>query len=705
MTNLFINPIESYKRDIDPLEGYLNQSAFYVSKMLDLSLEEARVYVRDKNNENIKNPTVEYYHRKENKDVEKSKIGLKQYIDNVVTNEEILAPTFTSYMNPKKEVSMLVGFLEQNISLRSKAKKLAFKYKSEGRHKDFGIKHNEQANYKLYNNSLSGTFCSDGTTLLNPTAHSTLTSTVRVMSSISNANNEKFIEGNRHYYNIDVTLANVIYLSSIANEELTTIMAEYNIHHPTVDETMECIHRSTKLYWKDEVGSKTIREFVSKLDPIERAAIVYLGDLYHLRLYNDLLVRNMLTEISCKYALDGVDIPTMLDVIDGSDELMISLAHVICMDEVRGKGMNHKDMDLDTIRCLYGTIIHIKESLQKYNNLLHAFFTTPSIPNNVSRIKHMIRRCVVLSDTDSTVFSTDNWILWYFGNLDFTPKGFAIANTLGFLTTMIIKHSIRIFSANVGVPNDKKDILSMKPEYNFPVFAQALVSKHYYTSILIQEGNVWNEPTLEIKGSLLKASMAPKNITADTHKQMSNILNTVIKGKKISIQDELDHLISIETKIYDELIKGKSTYFSLSKIKSPEGYSDDNPAKTPYLQHMLWMDVFQDKYGTIDPPPYGCVKIPTILINKTSLSKWVASIEDSEFRNRVIGWLTKHKKTTLPTIYINVDFINAFNIPIEILNIINTTKIILDITRANRMLLETLGYFVKPNILLKDLNS
>ena len=696
MTDLFINDINEYKRQLDPVTGYIDQMAFYVSKMKGISVTDAKVQVKEKNRPVMKNPTVLYYGRDDTKDTKLKSIGLKGYIDDTVTKGELLAPTFTTYIPPEQEESLLVGFLQQNVKQRSISKKAAFKAKSDGNMELFNIKNNEQGNYKLYNNSMSGTFCANGTVLLNPTAHSTLTSTVRLMTSISNASNEKILEGNRHYYNSEVTLCNVIYLASLATDELASIMSKYNIHYPSVEETMDCIKYSTALYWNNK-GMDAITAFVSKLSPLERTTVVYLSDLHHLRKHNDGLLRTFIQKLSSKVVSTETDKDKMMVYIDNNDELMMSLSHVICMDEVKGKGLDHHGMDLHTLQSLYGTILNVEDTLREYDDFLRAFLTVNSIPNNISNIKTMIRRAVVLSDTDSTVFSTDTWVKWFFGELDFTAKGFAVANSLGFLAVMVIKHSIRILSANIGISPDKKDILSMKPEFNFPVFAQALVSKHYFTKINIQEGNVWDKPVIEIKGAQLKASMSPKDITASIHSRMSDILNTVTSGKKIRLTDEIEYLKSLETQIRDKLLSGDDAYFSLSKVKSPEAYSDPNPARTPYIQHLLWEEVFKDKYGTIDNVPYSCIKIPTTLSNKTKVKGWLESITDRELATRLQSWLIKYGKTTLPTIYVNVDHIRAFGVPEEIIPIINTNKIILEITRPQRMVLEVLGYFVKPN--------
>jgi len=53
--------------------------------------------------------------------------------------------------------------------------------------------------------------------------------------------------------------------------------------------------------------------------------------------------------------------------------------------------------------------------------------------------------------------------------------------------------------------------------------------------------------------------------------------------------------------------------------------------------------------------------------------------------------------------YLHVDYVNAFGIPEEIRSIIDTKKIILDLTNINRMILESIGYFPKTNMTINEL--
>lgn len=246
--NLFLKPIDFYQRSIDPINQYRQQSAFYLSRIHNKPLEECLAIVQRAMQQGH-NPTVRYFERNDYGDREPQELPLSEYIKSIIQNKQILVPTFTTYLNTDQERSVLVDFTDENKKRRSIAKKEAFKAKAEGKLDLFAIKNNEQNNMKLYNNSMSGAFATQGSVLFNPTGHNTLTSLTRSETAISNASNEKIVAGNRHYFNKDVTLYNIISIVSDLNkDDLSSTIAKYSIHIPSVQEVINCIRYSTDLY-------------------------------------------------------------------------------------------------------------------------------------------------------------------------------------------------------------------------------------------------------------------------------------------------------------------------------------------------------------------------------------------------------------------------------------------------------------------------
>ncbi len=286
-SNHFIRPDDSYKRNIDPIKNYIDQAAHYLSiehnKPIDQCIEFVKSTIK-RQDLGISNPTVKYIGRDDNGDKDSRQIPLYSYIKDVINNGDILAPSFTVYDHPTVKESILSKFIEGNVKRRSKAKKEAFKARAAGKTELFIAKNNEQGIMKIYNNSLSGAFASNGTSLFNPTAHSTLTSTTRNVSSLGNVINEKVIMGNRHYWSYDIALNNLVFITKYADlEAIGRLITKYNLYIPTSQDVMDCINYSTKFYYINSLYEERLFKFINKLSGLQKAAFLYVGDLYHIK--------------------------------------------------------------------------------------------------------------------------------------------------------------------------------------------------------------------------------------------------------------------------------------------------------------------------------------------------------------------------------------------------------------------------------------
>jgi len=369
---------------------------------------------------------------------------------------------------------------------------------------------------------------------------------------------------------------------------------------------------------------------------------------------------------------------------------------------MRGNGKDYEKIPYGDVQTLLATCYNIVNTVHEYKDFIEAIFLTHNVPASTAYLPNMMRRDVCVSDTDSTMFAVDSWVVWYYDQLIINEESFALAGAVMFIATQCMAHGLALFSANMNVSRDKLFDLAMKPEFVFPVLAQTPVAKHYFTMTFIKEGNVFNIPAKEYKGVALKSSANAKSVVKNADEQMWRILTTIFNNEKISILHELKEVADLERRIIDSLFKGETEFFKHSMIKEPQSYAN-KPEQSPYLHHMLWQEVFEAKYGQIDPPPYSVIKIPTIVNNITSLRKWLADIEDRTVAAKLETWLTKHRKTSLPTMYLSDLHVSAFGIPEEIKIVIDTKRIILDLTGAQRLILDTIGYCVKTNYLVSEL--
>lgn len=700
----FTKPPEQYIRQIDPIKAYVQQVSAYVSTTKGIPLEEATQKVRELVRRCVVNPKVTHLHRKENGDREVKETTLLGYIYNNIKEDKILVPTFTTYLNTKEKKSILAEFIAENVKTRSVSKKIAQKAKAAGDMDLFIAKNNEQNNMKIYNNSLSGAFAQRACILFNETAHNTLTSITRSVTSLANANNEKIISGNRFYPSPPSVLTNIVYIASNANiPEITQIIEKYQLYKPTTQDVITCLKRSTDLYFQDDkYYNEHIVPYLDKLTPYHKAAICYIGDLYHIRQYNPGFVKSFITVMIQQVPSTDTD-PSIPEKLYQVPENILNYVHQIWFSNVKGYGKDYARMHKDGKAApLLTTSKHVQEVLAQYRDFIQAFFVTDILPSNSNKLKYMRRRTVVLSDTDSTCFTLDEWVKWWAGEFSVSDEHIAVAGAVSFVCTETIKHILALLSANINVPREHLHTLAMKNEFLWTVHMPTEVSKHYAAYTVMQEGNVFAQPELEVKGVHLKNSAVPKFIIKDTNELLEKILKTVNDNQKIKLTEVLDHIKSIELMISDSIDRGEPIFLKKSSVKNKEAYVDDE-YKSPYQRHQFWMDVFAPKYGEVAPPPYNTIKMPTTVTSGTKLKAWVASLEDRELATRLEAWLLKYAKKDLPTIYVNMDYANAYGTPKEILGVIDKKRIILDITIQYRLILESLGLLIEKNRTITEL--
>lgn len=696
-SNPFVLPDSAYKRDLDLFGNYIRDTAKYLSVMTGDPFETCRMHVvetiKQKDTEfGIKDPNIVFFNREANGDRTQRKAKLSSYIGAAIKADDLIAPTLTIYENPKSRKSILVDYVDGNVKKRSAAKKAMFKAKMAGDMPTHNIKKIEQSNAKISNNSLSGAHVSSSTPLFNKTAHSTLTSTCRSTSGYGNANNEKMLNGNRHYWAPDIVRNNII---SIINNtdyiKLRDTMLKWNIRFPTVQETMECIRYSAELYWRDKREYVKLERLIERLTDYERAAFVYTGDLYHLMKFNDGVVREFLRRLSLYVKDEHPDPENFIDKVVPEDYR--HLAVQICADVTKGLSID-KMKGTIAIHHVASTAQNIMTTVTDYADFINTFFVTYNMPASLAYFPDSIRRAALTSDTDSTIFTVQDWVGWFFnGEIRFGNEGNAVAATMIFLAAQSIVHVLSIMSANMGIEQSRLHQIAMKNEYKFDVFVPTPVAKHYYAIIGCQEGNLYSEYDMEIKGVHLKSSNAPKQIMKKAKDMMREIMYTVVDGKKISILKFLKEVGDIERGVMQSIAQGSSDYFRVGQIKPASSYKNA-PEQSPYGHHQLWNEVFGPKYGMVPEPPYAVIKVSTNLPNQTAINSWLAQMEDRELAERMQKWLDKNNRKNINTMFLPDIITQVKGIPPEILATIDSRKIILDVSKVFYLILESLGIYM-----------
>lgn len=695
MQDVFFQDKTQYTTGLSPLKSYAEQLSRYIQTKTGCPQEVANEKTKEIIRQHFKDRTMKCFERGENGDLGVKDTTLFRYIGDNLKQGNILTPTFTSYSSRAQDKSMLSEFVLVAVSKRKIAKKEAQKAKAAGNTLLADHKNNEQNVHKGYANSLSGAFGLETCILHNPANHSTLTSITRTMTSLSNANNERIVAGNRYYpRGIDI-LNNLVYITTYTNtQQIQATCEEFKLHLPTVQETVQVLKYSSDLYFYDEpYYQKFIIPYLERLTPAQRAAICYTGDLYHLRQFNPEFVRTLVDALTSKVQASE-PIPDIADKLYALDENFLYYIHHVFFYELKGKGKDYRDPMLrDTLipESIYLTALSAQTTLKKYQTFFNTFFMSPIMPVNSFRLRNMRRRVVVLSDTDSTCFTTDEWVKWYKGGpFIIDDKTIALGGLISFFASQAIVHLLRILSRNLNIDPELVDKLGMKNEYLWLAHSPAEVSKHYYAYTVLQEGTVLTKEEIETKGVHLKNSTVPKFVIEDGKKMMEEILKTVASNQTLEFRKYLKQVIDMENCIIDSINRGEPVFLKRSKINNETAYAQE-ASRSPYGRHMFWNEVFGPAYGEFPAPPYGVLKLPTIVTSKTALTAWIESFEDLAMKERMIAWCQRNNKKDLPTLYLNEDFVAGYGIPKVLLQVVDIDRIVLDVTLQHRVILETLG--------------
>lgn len=698
----FTKENKEYSMQMDPVKAYLEQSTNMVMRKYKLPKEEAGTLVKEAIlDKGPHDPVVKHYERDDKLDRHKKKSKLSRYISKVKKDNDILVPSFTVYTDPKKRKSLHSNFVLHNLKERKVAKSEAFKAKTEGDTERYNSFNTLQKTKKIFNNSLSGAYSSKSTILVNPSAHYSLTSITRSVASIGNSVTESMVMGNRHYMNPETVMNHLTAIvTKVDTVHMEDMCRRWLLVIPTVDDVMDMVTWSSDYYWRSEHELEAIREYVETFSPGDRAAVVYNNDLWHLKKLNPKFMKSFLGNLHKLIKYDGDDADKVIKEAYDYEE---NLARHIAAPHIKGKKIDYKEQkDSDEVKYIAGTCLNIRKVFDKFFEPIRTFFVTEVLPVSIAYVREMLRRVIVLSDTDSTCATYQFWIEWFYGDFVFTSEATALAATIMTINTQAIEHNLKQLEANMNVPLSNRGMLAMKPEFYWYSFTPMTVSKHYYADTAIQEGIVFQETEREVKGVNLVAGNIPREYKVIHNEMMDEIQTCVREHKKIDLESMIIRVADIEREILERIAKGDIGILKMDKIKVASAYKLDE-TRSPYIHYLLWKEVFEPKYGKVDPPQYTAVKFNTTLDSENRMKAYLNGLEDQALAERFRVFLKKYGKKAFGTFRLNYMHVSEKGVPKEILNAVNIKKIVSDACRPHYMVLESIGFFKKPNMSLVDM--
>lgn len=706
MENPFVLPDDNYQRDLNIIAGYYDDAAKYLQLQTGQPFETCLDYVRSRVHPGKPNgftdPRALVLSKDNNGDREPTTQSFMQFLTRVTKNNLLLSPSMAAYMPEDQKASTHAKYIEEGVGKRKKVKGQMFEAERNGDDELALVKKGEQNNLKINNNSYSGATVSTATILYYKSTHSSLTSTCRTATSYANAANEKFIAGNRHYYNPEITKSNILSLINGADLDLIDqACREFDLVYPTPKDVVDCVRYSSEQYWDGEEHLRSILTMAETMTPTERAAVVYVADLYHLHKHNPQFVVNFLLELS---AVGSPDAGVTDDEFKSCDDDVQMLANFLCYDLVDGrKTETLLEEEPEVYEMIKSSGLNVINVLTKYKTMIHAFWLTKTVPSSIHAFPSAYRKAAVVSDTDSTMFTMQYWVEQCFGHVSYAVEAQRVVFAMVFLVSELMLHILAIQSANMGVSKKKLRLLAMKNEFYFAVLSMTTRSKHYYASQDAQEGLMFPKPKLEVKGVGLRDSKVPKKINDGAKDLMEDIIGTIKAEEKLNMRQILKQVADIEREIVSSVQSGSYEYMTSGQVKSKESYK--NPEVSNYMQYELWRDVFAPFLGKTKEPPYSVVKVSLVASNKTEIEEWCTRMGNDRLAMRLKEWLLQRRRTNLSTLLIPQEVVETTGIPKEIIAGVDTRKIIFNTMGVYYLMLESLGIFKQDKKLARLLSD
>lgn len=654
--------------------------------------EDIEQFVMKKINELIKRPkaqvvTYPSYGNQEYKELDLLNL-VRQY-----TNKTI-SPFGTFYETTDVHVPNNKEFLDTLVANRDKAKKAMFKYIEQNKPLEASIKEAEQALNKIAANSVSGGHGTAVNALYDLETYSSITSLCRHGTMIAYTFTERFLASNYFFPEFEDGLNFIITTAEMCppDEEVLKVLEKFNLNTIWGDELYELVYSGMEKYIiPTEVQKRLLHETCNNLSSAKRSFVYYARSLYNLYNANTKVMTDLFmhlftldTNQDCLNRTD-VDISYIKEV-DSDLEQAAQTIYGELLDKyvIKDLPKENPELALKVAKILKT----FQDTLDYWKPVIDMFLHTKTMVSKAHINKNMLRKVIIVSDTDSIIYTSKDMVtLFLGGTFTFDNKFVYAAHALcTYFLCKSVASLLRMIAIQRGAVGEKNiKMLKMKNEFFYPVFIRTNQSKHYIGQLTVREGVILPKPKLDIKGVSFKTSNVPKITHEFTDKLIKMLMKDVTDHTNVYAGDYISEVLNYEKYIYNSIKKGEFTYFTNVSIKKKEEYK--NPDVSIYANYLIWQHVFAEKYGDIFVPT-KCVLIPFIKgkYKDPDYLHWL-EMKSPSIYHKFIKEMEKNGKKPLTRLPIPI---SCPSIPEEIIPLIDMRSIIYKNMSPAQLLLKSL---------------
>ncbi len=653
-----------------PLRYYIDQMVTYIQLYHPtIELSQIQAFVEAEVNRTIQQPKADVLYHPIPGTTKRVTTNLMTHLNNKI-DQNIITPSGSVYLPTSVKESFLKVTLADKKATRSIYKKAMLTALEQGNAYAASINNFIQASTKIFLNSAPGGMGSAHNPLYDLPGYNSITSIARHGVKVGYAHVERSIEGNIHLRSINDVIDYCVILINTMPKNWNDVLISHQLHIPSIAELVEYFNSSLQ-YYLLVVPIDQLTDFCTKLNTQQASFIFYAGNLRNLFRFNDTKFRQFFkTLFDTNYSIDPtIDAKSIYSTESDLLNMITSIRYeYLGIDSATGgyysieQAIEHNP---DGIRKIIYAINHITKVLQTVEDLFLAILRLDSDFTNINIQENMIRRCVIVSDTDSVIFSTQSMVEWYSDEINFKKSSYEINAFVVYLLSRSIEHVFARLSCGFGMQGSDIYSIVMKNEFLYPIMLRAPIKKHYAGISTIQEGKLLAKPKIDIKGLQFRSSTLSKLTNTEAEKFYITILHKIVSDVAISIHEIYDHVMKFELRIYKSLMDGQPTFLQTTTIKEETEYAD--PTTSAYFYYMLWQSVFVPEFDIIQLPN-KCYKLP--LLNNGNILKDPAFIEQwntaypqtyEKYNNFITRW-PKKKITALmiaPSLSVVPEFLRA----------------------------------------------
>ena len=625
--------------DIAEIQAFVKDRLVEINDRLKRNLKAARA--SDASPENYKDcwPTIRMIRMAEEGSTEHSYGNITEYDDYDLfswTKEfrsKIISPFGTYYETVDHNSSFLKGMVDMKKAERKSEKKLMLLAKKEGNRTAETFHNNNQATIKINMNSYIGAMGSGFNNMSSIANFNSVTSIARFFIMNSYGHAERFLESN-FYFRTEEQLINfaiTCVTSGPRDDAIRLVMEEHPyIRYPSCEEVtrffINCLRRYDTFCSVDKVT-----ELFSKLSKERLCFMFYMSNMKHLVFENDTFFRAWVKDLFSqdnveKIACEAKDIGKL----DGDLAIVLSTVYNDMLPR-NAKGNNISVYDCineapEIAKTMYQIGVHMQKCMDKIQPVFDLFMDHDVAIGYVVELKNQYRDAIVVSDTDSIIFTTKSWVHWWTGDYKINPDAFNINALIVYWLSKANANILYHVSKNFGAL--KKDMLTMamKNEFMMPVEILTSLKKHYASILKIQEGVFYATPRMDIKGVNLRGSNFSKGVLNYAEWFIKSLIDDIYLTGKVDPQKKIKEVLQFERMIADSLNRGETQFLPVEPVKMKAEYSE--PEKSIYFNYLFWEEVFGEKYGHIQLPT-KCFVVPLVGVKNPKFIEGLMSVDEA----------------------------------------------------------------------------